>query len=300
MSKRKGKQYPYIYIQIGTSETHKFGETEIEIHRLSVSKAGSEPGTSWPIGLMPVGAPGLAPKVQQETQRPRLRLQKRTTKWPKERDHIIQINHGFKPDKTKIPPPTSQQQILRNCLAAAIPANLDYGIIQPCLIWTASLNGGGYAEASRTRIHRLSYEISRKVELTRKEEIYHLCHRPYCVQPGHLYTGSPAQNALDREARIGSLTPDFPAGPAKSPEELLYAIHHAVQTESRAHINYHSTMTAISLQAAIYGWPIPDSTQLPLEQLEYELPLRCPGHEFRIPSFKDRVCSICGIFKSDT
>ena len=38
-----------------------------------------------------------------------------------------------------------------------------------------------------------------------REQVNHLCHRPFCIQPAHLYLGDAQSNAEDRQARVAEV-----------------------------------------------------------------------------------------------
>ena len=94
--------------------------------------------------------------------------------------------------------------------AAAVPANLLAQPIGDCLIWTGPLNAGGYGTgdfpASVHLAHVQAYTQSRGMRPEEGKAICHLCHRPFCIQPSHLYEGDPQTNADDRRLRRGEGT----------------------------------------------------------------------------------------------
>ena len=188
---------------------------QLELHRIVVSKIPHmSPGTSALITVTPVVEPGtpLGIKANQKSSGSYSRPNPRKTKWTKERNYIIIRQHGGIPDYGK-PRGTSQPDILRHCLPATIPSNLEYGIYEHCLLWTGNLDGGGYARANGERIHRLTYEYANFMSIGKQQSIFHLCQRPYCIQPGHLYAGTPKQNAMDRDVRSGNFIPTSPRFP---------------------------------------------------------------------------------------
>ena len=59
----------------------------------------------------------------------------------------------------------------------------------------------GYPSGTR---HRVAYMQSRGLGAL-DSDVLHLCGRPYCVQPGHLYLGNAQDNADDRAAARGKI-----------------------------------------------------------------------------------------------
>ena len=149
---------------------------------------------------------------------------------------------------------------------APVPSNL---IVQPagdCLIWTGQLNGDGYGTGNFPNgvhlAHVQAYAQSRKKRPTPGRSICHLCHRPFCVQPSHLYEGDNRTNADDRMLRAG-----------KGSVSLVFQKHDEL------------------MNAAKYRWPRPsrisDSLLAP-DALEVEH--EC---EYIIPAGEVAICSVC-------
>jgi HNH endonuclease len=81
-----------------------------------------------------------------------------------------------------------------------------------CWLWTGSTTGDGYGVLRGRRAHRYSYQRY-KGPIPPDHEVRHQCHVKRCVNPDHLLTGTPQQNAMD----------DVVAGKRKSrlsPEEV--------------------------------------------------------------------------------
>ena len=80
----------------------------------------------------------------------------------------------------------------------ADPARRAYG---PCLIWRHTLSAAGYGyvhlNGKNESAHRMAYEMSR-ARSPHDRTILHACRRRSCVQPAHLYLGSPGENPADR------------------------------------------------------------------------------------------------------
>jgi hypothetical protein len=73
-----------------------------------------------------------------------------------------------------------------------------------CWLWTAARDRHGYGtimERGRTRrAHRVSWEIHRG-PLAPRDQVLHTCDTPHCVNPLHLFLGTPLSNAHDRDAK---------------------------------------------------------------------------------------------------
>ena len=93
------------------------------------------------------------------------------------------------------------------------PPNFPVLLSGRCLIWRWALNGTGYGvlgNGGEQRLaHRTAYEQAHTY-LPDEVHVLHLCHRPYCIQPAHLYLGTRKENVEGREAREGKLDPDIP------------------------------------------------------------------------------------------
>ena len=73
-----------------------------------------------------------------------------------------------------------------------------------CWEWPTGPRRGGYAEVlvrgKKRRLHRVSYEEF-KGPIPKGKRICHHCDNPRCVNPGHLYIGTAADNANDVKER---------------------------------------------------------------------------------------------------
>src|ERR1017187_9683935 len=70
-----------------------------------------------------------------------------------------------------------------------------------CLIWTRALDKKGYGilvwkGEKNKRAHRLSYELNIG-EIPKGLFICHSCDTPACINPHHLWLGTPKQNTQD-------------------------------------------------------------------------------------------------------
>ena len=151
---------------------------------------------------------------------------------------------------------------------AAVPPPLNLKV-QPagdCLIWLGKLNTDGYGISQFPQGERLAHRQTFKhTRLTPPESnILHMCNRPYCIQPSHLYEGSKLDNSNDHRMRITNGI-DFALSQQKA------------QTAQ---------------QIAKYRWPSPPRSQDPLwPPNKKEVSHDC---EFIIPAGDERICAACG------
>ena len=176
------------------------------------------------------------------------------------RNRILKEN-GLSPCKT------DAERNIREVEYAAVPPPIN-SQAQPagnCLIWLGALNQGGYGVRQfnhrRDLAHRQAFRESRGREP--KKSILHLCNRPYCVQPSHLYEGDAQDNRDDRRL----LTSDA--------------------IEPRLSRAKYKQLSA----AAKYRWPDPAETQVPM----HGLPEPGDAHEcnFIISAGTIKLCQTC-------
>lgn len=95
-----------------------------------------------------------------------------------------------------------------------------------CWTWTHSTNGKGYGrfrfDNGQKSAHRFSYEFV-KGPVPDGMVIRHLCHNRLCVNPKHLVTGTPKDNAQDA-IDAGRFTRGTVNGNSKLTEEAIVAI----------------------------------------------------------------------------
>ena len=207
------------------------------------------------------------------------------------RDYLLAHHYGSSPRGRR--PPGRQRISEDDYRAVGIPYNTPVPLAGSCLVWRWALNSQGYgvvtASGRRELAHRVAYRQANG-SLPDGAQVLHLCHRPFCVQPAHLYLGDRVQNVEDREARLGKLDPDI-LGPM--PLGGLPEVARRLQTEGRHLIEYMDSRWD-------RGRPVwPDPVEAP-EQLTLDPPTEaeCPGHEFRIPAGDAKLCSICGVSDS--
>ena len=143
-----------------------------------------------------------------------------------------------------------------------LPRNLQASPHGDCLIWVASLNDDGYGvgtfPSGEKLAHREAFLDSRGYA---GENVLHLCHRPYCIQPSHLYAGSKQDNADDRRLRQTNSPP---------PWDLFMRAADEVR------------------KAAEFRWSCPKVQQLPM--ISIDVSHDC---EFIVPAGTGKICSIC-------
>ena len=121
-------------------------------------------------------------------------------KWERERNYWLDHFGQYHPGSQRLSPDTP----LTSADYVAIPLPLDTALpLQPpCLIWRWMLRGGGYGTLNGRGVHVIAFEQSRGREIREERQINHLCNRPFCLQPAHLYEGTALQNSADRKAEL--------------------------------------------------------------------------------------------------
>ena len=200
-----------------------------------------------------------------------------------ERDAIIRRWYGGNPesrnsrrnrrwDRNPISP--------NDCLGIPIQVNPPFHHYEPCMVWKYSLNQDGYGTLSvdgkAELAHRVVY-IQTRGEIPEGKQINHLCNRPYCVQPSHLYAGTTQDNKDDSQifTNPNLFTAPWVIGypeELKTDKPLLQRLRETERYED------------------IDPWePTTQPPQLPLEEFE------CPGHDFAITMWggDSRICRVC-------
>lgn len=146
-------------------------------------------------------------------------------------------------------------------VAIPAPMNVPTGAAGPCLIWRWGLDSYGYGRLSGKGTHVLAFEATRP-NRDPDLNVLHLCHRPFCVQPSHLYNGDNRQNAEDSKA-------------------------------FRSRMNMYQTIEAhgqrLRKALEVPGWPDPNLEGTPVG---FGPALECP-HEFVISAGDIKLCRNC-------
>ena len=192
-------------------------------------------------------------------------MNKATRDWKGERDYWLAHYAQHRPGQKRDP---SGQTITENgYIAIPIPMNTPTPLAVPCLIWRWGLGGRGYGVIGGRYAHVVAYEQSRDCEVSEEEgdQVNHLCHRTFCIQPAHLYLGNAQTNAEDRKARGAKMA--------------------TYKTWAQVGDRYDKAMTGFYWEAPEIEGASPGFTE----------PLECP-HDFdTIKSAGDaRICSNCG------
>ena len=181
----------------------------------------------------------------------------------RERAHLLE-NTGNLPAGTK----RNGAGIIRSSDYVAVPPPVNL-IVQPagnCLVWVWQLNRNGYGTATfpsrETLAHRQSFAQSRKNKAP--DNILHLCHRRFCIQPSHLYSGSPQDNSDD----------------------------HRLRTKDGTDIALVERTAEIVNQVAKYRWEdTPTQGNTLVDPREEAVEHQC---EYFIPAGDTKICPVCG------
>ena len=193
------------------------------------------------------------------------RTNKAARNWKGERDYWLSHYAQLRPGQRR--EPSGRTITPADYRAIPIPMNTPTPLASPCLIWRWGLGGGGYGVIEGRYAHVVAYEQSRTWQVSEEkgEQINHLCHRPFCIQPAHLYLGDAKTNAEDRRARRSKMA--------------------VYKTWAEVEDRYDKAMTGVYWEAPEIGEASPGFTG----------PLECP-HDFDTirPAGDARICSNCG------
>ena len=202
-----------------------------------------------------------------------------------ERDAIIRRWYGGNPQ-----PMASRRRkgpiTPRDCLGIPIPVNLPFMPLGHCMVWKHGLNRYGYGvltvDGQQELAHRTVF-IQTQGGIPEGMQVNHLCNRPYCVQPSHLYAGTVQDNKDDSRifndpGLIHAPSAMYFPGSGEAKDPLVRRLR---QREGYWDMK---------------PWePVEQLPQLPLEEFS------CPRHDFAITmqGGESRICRICEISEFD-
>ena len=206
-----------------------------------------------------------------------------------ERDAIIQRWYGGHPDTSSPRPHRSWREgpiTQADCFGIPTPPNAPFLLYGHCMVWKYSLNADGYGvltiDGRQELAHRAVFRQTR-AHVAGDRQVNHLCNRPYCVQPSHLYAGTAQDNRDDSQIF--------------SKEELLTAPWILLWNDVTG---TDDPLSRRLLDSHRYDgtepWvPVTQPAQRTLEEFT------CPGHDFAITMFGGtcRICRICGASELD-
>ena len=200
-----------------------------------------------------------------------------------ERDAIIQRWYGDNPETRNPRPRRSWAEgpiTPADCFGIPMQVNSPFTPFGNCMVWKYGLNRDGYGvltiNGKQELAHRAVF-IQTRGQVPEDRQVNHLCNRPYCLQPSHLYAGTRQDNKDDSQIF--------------SKEELLHAPWVLYWPDGK---NAENALLQRLLESNRYdgteSWePVAQPAQRPLEEFT------CLGHDFAITMFggDSRICRIC-------
>ena len=119
-----------------------------------------------------------------------------------ERDAVLRRWYGGNPQHRDPSPRRNPEEPIRDndYLGIPVQTNTPFLIFGKCLVWKYGLNQDGYGylrtDGKVQLAHRLAYAQAYG-QILDGTQINHLCNRPYCLQPAHLYAGTHQDNKDD-------------------------------------------------------------------------------------------------------
>ena len=200
-----------------------------------------------------------------------------------EQDAIIQRWYGGNPQPRNPKPHrnwTDGPITPADCLGIPMQVNSPFSPYGYCMVWKYGLNRDGYGtltiDGKQELAHRATF-IQTRGQIPEDRQVNHLCNRPYCVQPSHLYAGTIRDNKDDSQIF--------------SKDELLHTpwILHwpkGANTDDP----FLRRLLASNRYDGTEPWePVEQPAQKPLEEFI------CPKHDFAITMFggSSKICRIC-------
>ena len=200
-----------------------------------------------------------------------------------ERDAIIQRWYGGNAQSRNPRPRRSWKEgpvTPSDCFGIPVPVNSPFRFPGHCLVWKYGLDRGGYGaltiDGKRELAHRAVF-VQARGRIPEGTQVNHLCNRPYCVQPSHLYAGTNQDNKDDSQI-FGK-------------EELLHApsiLLWGEETKTDDPI-LQRLLESNRYDGTAHWEPEVQPAQKPLEEFT------CPNHDFAITMFggTSGICRIC-------
>jgi hypothetical protein len=117
-----------------------------------------------------------------------------------------------------------------------------------CWLWTAGTDGRYglfHLDGRSVKAHRVSWELENG-PLPAAASVLHFCDVTLCVRPTHLFLGSAADNAHDRDRKGRQRAPRGEASPnAKLTDEAVRAIRASADSDKALAARYGVTPTSI-------------------------------------------------------
>ena len=125
--------------------------------------------------------------------------------YKKERDAVVRRWYGgyiqpsnFRHSRNWIDNPISPS----DCFGIPVQVNSPFDPFGHCMVWKYGLNRDGYGILTIDRKQHLAHRIvffQTRGQIPEDRQVNHLCNRPYCVQPSHLYAGTVQDNKDDSQ-----------------------------------------------------------------------------------------------------
>ena len=205
-----------------------------------------------------------------------------------ERDGVLQRFYGDYAQPTNPIPHRSWSEgpiTPADCLGIPMPVNSPFFVPGYCMAWKYTLNQDGYGtlviDGKQELAHR-AVLIQTMGEIPEGTQVNHLCNRPYCIQPSHLYAGTKQDNKDDSKIFNQHELINAPWA-FLWPEEA--ETEDPLSQRLRNSSRYHGRKP----------WdPAEHPSQIPLLPRDE---FTCPGHDFAITmqGGNSKICRICEV-----